>query len=343
MKIHQVFLQKIVYLLCLFLLFSCKLTTKQSIDEQTIHLDPGWNTISFYVCPVNDSINDVFKPVRSDLIQVEGYRGFRDGFYNPQKGVDLLTSLIPNYAYLVCMKDSGIINISGDSYLRDTIVLKSRILTTRNHRVGYFTIPGSDTISFHELEFKPKGKIHLIHDMKGGLYWDSLNINTIDKFIPGKSYFFMFHEDNIILTKSRKARSSKLIHSISTKDNNTNDLPDSWKQKEANPFFMVLAIPNHMDEVVDKSYIGAFTSDGFCSGFVKVDKETPYSILYVYADDFLEDQQMGFRSSDSIFLKRYDPKDSSTIDLEYQTLYSLNDILLFDDWETDFINYLEAK
>ena len=218
MNIYRPLLQKTTYLLCLLFLFSCKLTTKETVDKQTIHLDSGWNAISFYVCPVNDSINSIFEPVRSKVIQVEGYRGFRDGFYNPEKGIDLLTSLIPNYAYLVCMKNSGVMNISGDSYLRDTIVLKSLIQTIRNHRVGYFTIPGSDTLNFDELEFNPKGEVSLIHDMKGGIYWDSLNINTIDRFIPGKSYFFMFEADNVVLTKNQKPVSSKFYPASKLRD-----------------------------------------------------------------------------------------------------------------------------
>jgi len=160
--------------------------------EQIIDLRSGWNFISSYVIPRNDSMQDIFSGIEENVEIVKDENG---KFYSPQNNFDNLGIWNPNKAYLVKMSDDAVLVIKGDEYIGTAF----RLSTGKWNFIAYpldesYTMYGENGII--EEVINPSIGYYAqmtIKDGYGGLFKSNQkeSLSTIPEMRPGKGYMIM--------------------------------------------------------------------------------------------------------------------------------------------------------
>lgn len=319
-----------------FLTWNCEQSEQEKKESavQVVELNPGWNTFSSYVqLEGNDSITQVMKPLEANLIQCEGYVGFRDGMYNPSRKLNSLEVVKSNYVYLIKMKEAAKLSLSGYLNYTDTIHLHSKVRSAADDYAAFFNIPGKDVVELDDLYFEKPEKLILIHELKGGTYWPKYNINTLTHLKPGKGYLFIFDEDMFMTLKDSISPKS---YPIPEEINVPEYLPSDWMITNYNPFMHLICLPNELlPEANEGDYIACFTQEDLCAGLDPVNVEGPYTLLKLYADDYLDNEPDGYREAEDITMAHYKVKDKSIDYYQIRLKKFPNEVGEFEDWNTD--------
>lgn len=143
---------------------------------QNIHLSAGWNLISFNVVPSDKTIEKVFAPIISSIIEIKTFDAFwRNG---QSSALNSLTSINDGDAYLVNLSADATISLTG---------IPSALPRTFNLQTGWnmLGVPAQSDIDISTaVGTKP---IESIKDFDG--FWQATGVPSLSKLMPTKAYF----------------------------------------------------------------------------------------------------------------------------------------------------------
>jgi len=147
---------------------------------QNIHLNPGWNLISSYILPMNDSLEQVMKSVASDIYIMKDGGGM---VYWPDYGLNTIGAWHSTEGYQLAMNNQNSLRIRGE-YVDPT----SMPLTIEQgwQLIAYLRNSAMlvDTIFSGNIQ-----NIRMMKDETGQIFWPEWNIDQIGEMKPGKAYY----------------------------------------------------------------------------------------------------------------------------------------------------------
>jgi hypothetical protein len=148
-----------------------------SNQTETISLMQGWNLISFYVSPIDKSIENVFKSVLTNVDEIKTVNGF---WKNGQiSAFNSLNTIKDGEAYLVKMKNTAMLSISAPK-----VTLPIQIALVQGWNLVSYPMMTSQNITT-KLNTLP---ILSVKNFDG--YWlQSGTLNSINTFDATKGYF----------------------------------------------------------------------------------------------------------------------------------------------------------
>lgn len=148
---------------------------------QKIQLKVGWNQISSYILPTNDSIKVIFKNIKNNIQIVKNSTGKS---YIPQFNVDNIIKWNYLSGYYVYCKIAQDLNIYGEILVPDSINYN---LLNGTNLISYIrTTPMQIETALNDLI--QAGKLVMVKDQSGKVFVPQYGINQIRNMIPGQSY-----------------------------------------------------------------------------------------------------------------------------------------------------------
>ncbi len=251
-------------------------------ETHTIPLPKGWNMISTYVQPPNDSIAVILKPIISNFVIAKNGAG---QMYYPTAGINLIKKWGVQKGYLIYMKASDTLDITGMVLPTDTVINLPKgwnmIAYTRKSAQSIVTALADIVSNFVLIKngagliYYPAASINLIGDIKTGQgYLIYMKVaDTLD--YPGsngkRNVDKLMGQATHLLTKTSPMNMNVIIET---------NLPNNWE----------IGAYNASDELVG-------------SGLV----ENVNAAVTIFADDENTSETDGAKTDEAITFKAYNP------------------------------------
>ena len=156
----------------------------ETSGTQSIALKAGWNLISSYLTPSDNSLSVIFSDVETALGIVQNQQG---DAYDPAAQDNTLDTWDPNEGYRVYVTSTKTLEIQGSPLSSPTLTLEA----------GWNLIPFYPTtgVPVDEAFQSISGALEIVKDEAGNSYVPNRGINEIGTLKPGKAYKVFVSED----------------------------------------------------------------------------------------------------------------------------------------------------
>lgn len=156
--------------------------------QQTILIPMGWSSISTYLNPFNDDIEQMFADVQDELVIIQN----DSGIYWPGQNINTLGNWNYHHGYL--LKANAPLNVLtyGSRSLNEAIMLND----------GWNLIPVLSTceIDCQAIHEQLSTTLKIIKEPAGLLvFWPEMGITSLEVLQPGKSYFIFVNSASNLL------------------------------------------------------------------------------------------------------------------------------------------------
>jgi len=158
-----------------------------NLTQQNITLEPGWNSLSAYLDPVDSNLEAVFANISGQLVIVQN----PGGVYWPEQSVNTLNFWNPYQGYLIKINSTTTFTVSGAP------ASPRRVQLSR----GWNMMPvlSSAEINISNLFANHLSSLVMVKEpVDSGVYWPQMGIATLQVLQPGKSYY-VFVTDNLLI------------------------------------------------------------------------------------------------------------------------------------------------
>lgn len=149
--------------------------------QQIIHLNAGWNMISFNVLPVNAGVIDIFALLVSEG-KVELVKDDSGHVYWPQFGTNTVGNIQISKGYQVKANVACDLVVQGSAPTTTTIGVDN----------GWFIIgyPADDERPIAQVlqPLLDSGRVQIVKNGAGQTFWPQANVNSIGNMKPGQGY-----------------------------------------------------------------------------------------------------------------------------------------------------------
>ncbi len=144
----------------------------------TITFNPGWNSLSSYLLPSNNSLDAIFDEILNELIILQNLAGF----YYPDGGINTIGGWNSKSAYQIKVYENTSLTIIGYAEEDKTVQLNTgwNLVPVISEQPVDIASLLSDIIESVVI-VKSASDIHI--------YWPEYNINTLGMMHPGKAYY----------------------------------------------------------------------------------------------------------------------------------------------------------
>jgi len=150
-----------------------------------------------------------------------------------------------------------------------------------------------------------------------GVYWPEFGINSIGNLLPGKAYFVKMNNAGTITFPQNDFSGQKASYPEKEPEQ-----PSPWGWVYKTPSSHIFAIPANITSLFgDKSFIGAFTTEGICAGSCIIEKGMS-QVLVANTDDPLTPEKEGFTDGEPLIFRVWDA--STGNDFLLRVEYDLN-------------------
>ncbi|MEI6091428.1 MAG: S8 family serine peptidase [bacterium] len=252
-------------------------------ETHSLALAKGWNMVSTYIQPTNDSIKVVLKPIVNNLVIAKNGAGL---MYYPSKSIDLIKKWNVRQGYMVYMKDKDTVDITGMPLPKDSLLYLAKgwnlIAYTRKTEQAITTALAGIV-----------SNMVIAKNGAGLMYYPSKNINLIGNLKPGAGYMiYMKTADTLDYPEGSGKRTVdefvKLPTHLITK---------------TSPYNMNIIIET---DLPDEYEIGAYDTDGELVGSGLV--ENGKAAVTIFADDENTYEIDGASADEPVTFKAYNPK-----------------------------------
>ena len=153
-------------------------------QTQIINIPAGWSGLSSCLIPEDTDINAIFQEVMADVVMLQNM----GGVYYPEMGVNTIGQWDNHEGYKIKVTNDITLNISGWTDLSNEIDLS----------IGWNLVPvlSECDVQVNKLFVNVADAVVLVKEVAGpGIYWPSMNINTLGLLKPGKAYFVKVTDD----------------------------------------------------------------------------------------------------------------------------------------------------
>ncbi|MCF8365571.1 MAG: hypothetical protein K9H16_07310 [Bacteroidales bacterium] len=146
--------------------------------SQQLELNAGWNSISSYLIPLQQNVEDIFSQVTDDLIIMQS----DSGFYWPAQDVNTIGNWNAKSGYVIKVQNDITLPFTGIEEADKQISV----------RMGWTILPvlSPCNVSIESFLAQNQGQIKIIKDIADvGVFWPDQGIFSLTALEPGKSYY----------------------------------------------------------------------------------------------------------------------------------------------------------
>jgi len=171
-----------------------KIDRQKEQSVQNIKFEQGWNHVSFYVLPKDNSIEDVFGNELSKISTIKTVINGEKLMWGSE--INPLFEINYEYSYDVYVRESFVLKIQGykveTPFSINLYKLEDQPYETSFNYIGF---PFNWNANVEEIFSEIEGKINIIKDDKTGEFYIPGVINTIGNLKPGHGYKISVNED----------------------------------------------------------------------------------------------------------------------------------------------------
>ncbi len=274
--------------------------TASSASSQNIQLVNGWNMVSSYIQPTNNTFANIVTLTNNPIIYAKNFVGQT---YWPNYLTNLDT-WNERDAYAIKTNDDCTIKLSGTQLMPEDnpINLKGR---------GWKWIP-----YYRETPMSPSqaladlnGSYLLVKSSDGKVYWPQ-NVYSLTNLEPGKGYMVYMNKTATLTYPKNNVLYGKVnATDVLNSDNEPKTLVPNYNNTGASA---VLSI--NIDGAKAGDEIGVFSADGQIVGSAVY--STNNAGIVIWGDDFLTEQKDGASENEELKIKLYRPESNTYSDIE---------------------------
>ncbi|MCF8366563.1 MAG: M28 family peptidase [Bacteroidales bacterium] len=233
---------------------------------QNIQLSEGWTSLSSYIVPEAEQIEDVLSTISNNIVIVQNM----SQVWWPLQGVNTIGSWDTHSGYKIKLSENSSLQIAGYAEAE-----KSMMLTA-----GWNLMPvlSSVEVSCNDLFDGQMDDLIIIKELAGmGIYWPGEEITTLESLSPTKAYLVKVADDMTISFEGLAEAEPVKPKTISR---------EGWTliPPTANSHVMVLpASLLNIFEIGDQ--IGVFTNEDDCVGYAEIENYNDHLALIAYGND----------------------------------------------------------
>jgi hypothetical protein len=174
------------------------ITIRSRTKTQSIHLHPGWNTISTYVIPEPNDISPLLTDIEDNLLLVSSQSG---SVYWPLYEINDINEWDPHQGYQIFMNERDTLNVTGLQILPED----SPVALTKGWNLIAFFLeePLPIETAFDGISHS----IELVSNNDGNIFWPAIGVNSIGEMQPGEGYR-IFALENVSLVYPNTSQNS---------------------------------------------------------------------------------------------------------------------------------------
>lgn len=268
------------------------------LEHQIITVPQGWSGFSSFINPANKLMNQIFGEYEDEFVLLKNM----SGIYYPALNITTLSDWNTQSGYEINFTDALEFEMKGITNTNRTVEI--------NEGWKYLPVISSCPVEIETLFNGHQSKINLIKEIGGmGIYWPAMGINSIGSLVSGRSYCMRSNESFEITyepcTSSKSFNFTPVLRTANT---------TIWNDLHYSPSTHTIAIdPLLIETLKFGDVIGAFTSSGWCAGYLEISGNK--NALVLFGDDPLTDGIDGFADNELIRLKIYRPSTGREFEL----------------------------
>ncbi len=272
------------------------------VVQQSIELPAGWSSISGYLTPVNDDLENIFSPIADELIIVQNMTGA----YWPSAGMNTIGSWNPHSGYKIKLSDAASLVFSGYDNVNRTVDLET----------GWNLIPvicGSN-VPCNDLFSGVVNDLVVVKEIAGtNVYWPAENITTLNQLSTGKAYLVKMNADGSVTFPQSTGTDSHNIPAQHFKS-----VSDYQYTPTGTSHLIVIPQEIYNSGVMTGDQIAVFTQQGVCSGMVEIENLSQPVVLTAFGNDSTTTTNEGFDNDESFSFELYRTSTNTTYAFEVQ-------------------------
>ncbi len=258
--------------------------TQAPYGTHSIGLIAGWQGLSSHIMPVENSMEDVFNPVVSDLILAATYTG---GIYYPAGPVNTIGTWNSQSAYKLKMSGSSTLPVMGEDEPNKNFTLSD----------GWNMVPVICNVPVDPVALFAGTNLDILKDVAGlGVYWPDMGINTLGNLEPGNAYLARLGIPGSIIFPPNADES------VTVQKRKPAFPAHPWNDIVVSPASHVIGIVLANQLLKPGDVIGVFDGD-LCCGVIQAGDAEQYIVLSAFADDPATDNKTGFENGEPMHFK----------------------------------------
>ncbi|MFW5705900.1 MAG: T9SS type A sorting domain-containing protein, partial [Bacteroidota bacterium] len=256
--------------------------------SQVLNIPQGWSGLSTCMVPQNTQPEAMFAGIMDDLVILQDM----NGMMYPAMNINTLGSWDYSRGYKIKLEKAAELELQGWNSGSDELTLDP----------GWNLIPVMTTcpVLVTDVFGAVSGQITVVKDVAAtGVYWPSMNINTLQYLLPGRAYFVnALSQIQVSFTECNKYKSATDLQP---------NMPPEVYNPAPTPVTIVIAVDEQAISELDpaqESYITARGADGQLYGAMIPHEK----VLTVFGDDAFSDQKDGAAGSEPLHFYLEDPK-----------------------------------
>jgi len=171
-------------------------------ETHNLPLKSGWNLISTYINPINDSITVIWEPIESNVVIVKNASG---GNYIPSYDIDGIITWKFDEAYKVYMSTDDTLSIVGDAFKPS----ETPIILNSNWKLVPYLRKSNMDVEDALTSLTESGSLLIAKNLSGGNYIPSYDINSLGDLLPGQGYqMYLSKLDTLIYPANSSGRAA---------------------------------------------------------------------------------------------------------------------------------------
>jgi len=258
--------------------------------SQILNIPAGWSGISSYIDPLNKGVEDMFSPHIPDFIILASMTEF----YYPDGGVNTINNWSWETGYQVKAFNEFELTLTGSKIEPPEVEMG----------MGWSLIPvltpcgaGTDEI------FSTMTALNIVKEVAGTkVYWPAFGIATLTNLEPGRAYWVSMNDAGGFTFPE----CTKNAYVANPQEKPQNHTP--WNDFIVTASSHTIAFP--VEVLIDVGiqpgdFIGVFTQDAFCGGWIEVSDLSTNIALMAFANDEITIEKDGFEEGELLQFKAY--------------------------------------
>jgi len=149
------------------------------LDSQMVALPSGWSMFSTYIDPLDNELDSILSSVSTNVIIAKDWLGQA---YWPQYNLNQIGNIVKGHGYEIKMTTSDTMVVSGQII---NPVTEAILLQSGWNILGFLRTTAAPTIG---VTYSILGKLEILKNSVGQVYWPGYAVNQIDSMKPGQAY-----------------------------------------------------------------------------------------------------------------------------------------------------------
>jgi len=264
---------------------------------QNIQLNEGWTSLSSYIIPEAEQIEDVLASITNNIIIVQNM----DEVWWPGQGVNTIGTWDTHSGYKIKLSDNSTLMIAGYTEAEKTMMLTS----------GWNLMPvlSSVEVSCNDLFEGQMDDLIIIKELAGvGIFWPAEEISSLQTLSPSKAYLVKVADDMSISFEGLSEVEPVKPATISR---------EGWDLLPPTGNSHVIALPASLLNIFEiGDQIGVFTNEDACVGYVEIENLNDNLALIACGNDSTTIEHDGMNAEEIFNFKMY----RSSTNLDYSLI-----------------------